>query len=103
MSSPRREWWFLRRSRRCSVRWLMRSVSSAICTFVAPVSFSLAPKAAAISRLRSLVMAAMGADTLADAPLPSGGQLPRALHVAVHLRDQRRGAVEAALAAQALQ
>ncbi len=38
----------------------MRSVSSAIWTLVAPVSFSLAPNLAAISRLRSVVIAVMG-------------------------------------------
>src|SRR3954449_7816341 len=30
ISSPRREWWSLPCVRRCSVRWLMRSVCSAI-------------------------------------------------------------------------
>src|SRR5438128_4815137 len=104
MSSPRREWWSLPCSRRCSVRWLMRSVSSAIWTFVEPVSFSFAPNRAAISRLRSLAIAVIGAERLADSRLPSvrvhGDQLARALDVAAHLLDERVGGVEAPLAAQ---
>src|SRR3989449_8758339 len=98
MSSPRREWWSLPCSRRCSVRWLMRSVSSAIWTFVEPVSFSLAPNLAAISRLRSLVIALIGAERLADGRLTSGrvrgDKLARALDVPAHLLHERVGAVE---------
>src|SRR5947207_785134 len=110
MSRPRREWWSLLCSRRCSVRWLMRSVSSAICTLVEPVSFPLDPKCDAISRLRSLVIAAMSADTVAEPPcrqassgrLVGGKRLARALDVALHLGDERLGGVKAPLAAQAL-
>src|ERR1700740_246199 len=84
----------------------MRSVSSATWTLVEPVSRSPEPNFAAISRLRSLVIAAIGADTLADPRRPSRAsraeQFARALHVSLHLRRQRGGAVEAALAAKAL-
>src|SRR5436190_7030623 len=110
MSRPRREWWSLLCSRRCSVRWLMRSVSSATCTLVEPVSFSLDPKRAAISRLRSLVIAVMSAATVAEPSrrqassggLACGKRLARALDVAVHLGDERLRAGKAPLAAQAL-
>src|SRR2546427_1522761 len=82
----------------------MRSVSSAIWTFVEPVSFSLAPNLAAISRLRSLVIALIGAERLADGRLTSGrvrgDKLARALDVPAHLLHERVGAVEATLAAQ---
>src|SRR5438105_11599527 len=104
MSSPRREWWSLPCSRRCPVRWLVRSVSSAIWTFVEPVSCSFAPNLAAISRLRSLVIAVIGAERLADSRLPStrvhGDQLARSLDVVVHLLDDRVGGVKAPLATQ---
>src|SRR6195256_854702 len=82
----------------------MRSVSSAIWTLVEPVSCSLAPNLAAISRLRSLVIAVIGAERLADSRLFSArmrrDELARARDVAVHLLDERLGAVEAPLAAQ---
>jgi hypothetical protein len=39
-SRPRREWWSLWCSRKWSVRWLMRAVSSATCTRAEPRSFS---------------------------------------------------------------
>src|SRR5690349_24821356 len=90
----------------------MRSVSSAICTFVLPVSASLAPNWAVISRLRSLVIAAIRPGTVADGwrpiaaparPSASRDELARAPYVVVHLGHQRVGRVEAALAAQPLQ
>ena len=55
MSRPRREWWSLRCVRRCSVSWLMRSVSRAIWTRAFPVSDSFAPNFETTSRVRSLV------------------------------------------------
>src|SRR5665213_2832609 len=86
----------------------MRSVSSATWTLVEPMSCSLEPNFPAISRLRSVVIAAIGGhgsrrparsihlrDALSD--------LACALHVAVHLLDQRLGRLETALAAQALE
>ena len=80
----------------------MRSVSSAIWTLVLPVSCSPAPNCAAISRLRSVVIAAIaghgsrrrradGADGASSAA-SRRGDLARALHVAVHLLDQRAAA-----------
>ena len=53
MSSPRREWWSLRCSRRCSVSSLMRAVSRATWTSVEPVSSSPRPCLATMSRLAS--------------------------------------------------
>src|SRR5918997_1560043 len=55
ISSPRREWWSLRCSRRCSVSSLMRAVSSATWTSVEPVSASPRPYSATISRFLSAV------------------------------------------------
>ena len=89
-------------SRRCSVRWLMRSVRSATWTLVLPVSRSLAPNLAAISRFRSVV-SVIGGATVADAlgartrsATEAGVRLrqpaahiARAGDVAVHLLDQR--------------
>ena len=83
----------------------MRSVSSAIWTLVLPVSCSLEPNLAAISRLRSVVSGHGGA-TVADGrrlSVQTRRRRSRAclLDVAVHLLDQRLGVVEAPLAAQA--
>src|ERR1700728_1738895 len=91
----------------------MRSVNSATWTFVEPMSFSLAPNCPAISRLRSVVIAAIFGHGSRQPtasirrPETSTGlstvpcDLPRALHVAVHLLDQRLRRLEATLAAQA--
>src|SRR3954447_6587356 len=100
MSSPRREWWSCLCSRRCSVRWLMRRVSSAICTSVAPVSVSALPKRVTISRFSSAVIAGMRPVRLAAR---SPGDAPCALRVGVHLLDQRLRRVEALLAPDALE
>ncbi len=89
----------------------MRSVSSATWTLVLPVSCSLAPNFAAISRLRSVVIAAMARhgsrpralnqahrrplSGIGDSSCPPRehrcGDLARALHVAVHLLDSAVG------------
>src|SRR4051794_41690745 len=55
MSRPRREWWSCLCSRRCSVRWLMRRVSSAICTSGEPVSSAVLPNCCTTSRFWSVV------------------------------------------------
>src|SRR5512132_1052757 len=55
MSSPRREWWSFLCARRCSVSWLMRSVSSATCTRVFPVSRSSLPNCLVSSAFLSCV------------------------------------------------
>src|SRR5271167_270654 len=58
----------------------MRSVSSAIWTLVEPMSASLAPNFEAISRLRSVVMAVIRVETLAEAGCrPEVRPLPHAV------------------------
>src|SRR3954449_5655188 len=98
MSSPRREWWSLRCSRRCDVRSLMRWVSSAICTRVLPVSWAFSPNWATISALRSWV-SVMRQRRVAG----SSGDRPGLVDVAPHLLDEGLDGVEALLAAQPLE
>src|SRR4030081_2179810 len=74
----------------------MRSVSSATCTSVFPVSVGLSPNRSVSSRLRSWVIA-IGLVRLAGR-LPA--QLARLLDVQAHLLDQRLRRVEPALAPQ---
>src|SRR5947208_993871 len=95
MSRPRREWWSFLWSRRCCVRSLMRSVSSATWTRVLPVSCGVAPNCVTSSDLRSWV-SGMRPANLAVEVVADG------LDVAVHLLDQRVHGREPALAAQAL-
>src|SRR4051794_6451786 len=96
MSSPRREWWSFLWERRCSVSSLMRSVSSATCTRVLPVSCAFAPNCATISDLRSWVRA-MRRGSLAAVEVPAD-----VVDVAVHLRDEGLDRGEAPFPAQAL-
>src|SRR5689334_20555224 len=98
MSSPRREWWSLRCSRRCPVRSLIRWVSSATCTRVLPVSCSFAPNWAMISRLRSAVRL-MRLRRVAG----SSRDRPGLRDVRAHLLDERVDRLEALLAAQPLE
>src|SRR3954454_10091018 len=98
MSSPRREWWSLRCSRRCPVRSLIRCVSSATWTRVLPVSCSFSPNWVTISRLRSAVRL-MRERRVAG----SSGDGPGLVDVRAHLLDERLDRVEAPLAAQALE
>src|SRR4051794_13056311 len=94
MSRPRREWWSFLLVRRCSVRWLIRSVSRATWTRVLPVSLSLAPNCVTISRVRSGVRVLMRRERI---------QTPCLLYVGCHLLQQRVDRREAALAPQALE
>src|SRR4051812_11766386 len=83
----------------------MRSVSSATCTLVEPVSCSPAPNWAAISRLRSVVIAVIGGHTVAERcgrRTSSQSDLARLRDVAMHLLDQRLRRVKAPLATQTL-
>src|SRR3954453_4122131 len=98
MSSPRREWWSLRCSRRCAVRSLMRWVSRAIWTRVLPVSSAFSPNCATISALRSWV-SVMRQRRVAGASRDG----PSLVDVPAHLVDERVDRVEALLAAQPLE
>src|SRR3954453_13207936 len=98
MSSPRREWWSLRCSRRCAVRSLMRWVSRAIWTRVLPVSCSFSPNWATISALRSWVRL-MRQRRVAG----SSRDRPSLVDVAAHLVDARVDRVEPLLAPPPLQ
>src|SRR5829696_9151640 len=95
ISSPRREWWSLRCSRRCSVRPLMRAVSSATWTSVEPVSSPPWPCLATMSRLFSAVSVIRTRNR-------SSRDLTRIGHIEVHLLHQRLDRVEASLPPQAL-
>src|SRR5215204_6224289 len=101
MSRPRREWWSFECVRRCSVRSLMRSVSSATWTSVLPVSFSPLPNCAISSRFRSWVTV-MPAARLAASTRRSGDGAG-ALDVHGHLLHERFHAAEAPLAAEPLE
>src|SRR3954447_16736298 len=111
MSSPRREWWSLRCSRRCAVRSLMRWLSSATCTRVLPVSCAFAPNRATISAFCSWVSVVMSGAHGSRAIRPFGGarggsaerHVARLLDVQGHLLDERVDRVEALLAAQPLE
>src|SRR5579884_1305106 len=82
--------------RRCSVRRLIRSVMSATCTSVRPVSASLPPNCWTSSCFLSLV-SVMRTMRLATAYLPG------LRDVALHLLDQGLDALEPALPAQPLE
>src|SRR5215218_1918273 len=107
MSSPRREWWSLRCSRRCAVRSLMRWVSSATWTRVLPVSCWFAPNRATISAFCSWVSVVMsgahGSRGTARVRGLAGGDLAGLVDVAAHLLDKRLDRLEALLAAQPLE
>src|SRR5215216_1409180 len=113
ISSPRREWWSLRCSRRCWVSSLMRAVSSATWTSVEPVSASPCPYLATMSRFASAV-SVIRRKTVAGVEAPAGrlrsrrriarglAYLAREDDVALHLLDERIHGVEALLATHAL-
>src|SRR5919112_3373993 len=97
ISSPRREWWSLRCSRRCSVSSLMRAVSSATWTSVEPVSASPRPYSATISRFLSAV-SVIELETVAAL-----SRDPACLdEVELHLLHQRVDRLELPLAAHPL-
>src|SRR4051794_30673681 len=98
MSSPRREWWSRRCSRRCAVRSLMRWVSRAIWTRVLPVSCAFSPNWATSSALRPWV-SGMRQRRVAG----SSGDRPSLVDVPAHLLDERVDRVEALLSAQPLE
>src|SRR5919109_4037294 len=113
MSSPRREWWSLRCSRRCSVSSLMRAVSSATWTSVEPVSPSSRPNLATMSRFASAV-SVIRRTTVAGTGSPTGrlrgrrripgrlAYLPRQDDVAMHLLNELVRRLEALLAPHSL-
>src|SRR3954470_9564722 len=98
MSSPRREWWSLRCSRRCAVRSLMRWVSRAIWTRVLPVSCAFSPNWATISALRSWV-SVMRQRRVAG----SSRDRPSLVDVPAHLLEEGLDRVEPLLSAQPLE
>src|SRR3954469_16294828 len=102
MSSPRREWWSFLCERRCSVSSLMRSVSSAICTRVLPVSWAFSPNFATISDLRSWVRDMRRASVSARLVPLDPEEAPHRADVVVHLAHEVVDGREAALPAQAL-
>src|SRR5690554_724234 len=93
-SRPRRLWWSCLWVRRCSVRWLMRSVSRATWTSGDPVSLSWVPYSATISDvafITRLLLVQRGIarnGTTFLYPNPTRRQLFRPGHVAVHLLDE---------------
>src|SRR3954468_662182 len=99
MSSPRREWWTFLCERRWSVGSLMRSVRSAICTRVLPVSWAFSPNFATISDLRSWVRDMRRASVSARL---DPEEAPHRRDVVVHLAHEVVDGREAALPAQAL-
>src|SRR5918998_1911761 len=104
INRPRREWWSLRCSRRCSVSSLMRAVSSATWTSVEPVSASPRPYSATISRFLSAVSVIEPETVAAETSLGTGvGDLARLHQIALHLVHEGVHGVEALLAAHALE